>query len=146
MNKIALFAGSFDPFTKGHLDIVNQAVPLFDQIIIGIGVNENKTPLFPIEKRIEMMGKSFINIEKIIIETYSGLTGEFCKKRNIDFLIRGIRNGVDFQYEQDLAQVNKELFGLHTLFFTTPPTLSHISSSLVRELYNNNGNYFIYLP
>ncbi|MCL2289808.1 MAG: pantetheine-phosphate adenylyltransferase [Bacteroidetes bacterium] len=144
--KIAVFAGTFDPFTIGHQDIVNRALPLFDKIIIAIGVNEEKTPLFSLVERIEIIGKSFINNEKVIIETYTGLTGEFCKKNNAQYLIRGIRNAIDFQYENDLAQGNKEVFGIETVFFVTTPTLSHISSSLVREFYKNKGNYLKYLP
>jgi pantetheine-phosphate adenylyltransferase len=143
---IAVFAGTFDPFTIGHQDIVNRALPIFDKIIIAIGVNEEKTPLFPLVERMEIIGKSFINNEKIIIETYTGLTGAFCKKNNAQYLIRGIRNAVDFQYENDLAQANKEIFGIETVFFMTTPTLSHISSSLVKELYKNKGNYLKYLP
>ena len=146
MMKIAVFAGTFDPFTIGHQDIVNRALSIFDKIIIAMGVNEEKTPLFPLVERIEIIGKSFINNEKIIIETYTGLTGEFCKKNNAQYLIRGIRNAIDFQYENDLAQANKEIFGIETVFFMTTPTLSHISSSLVRELYKNKGNYLNFLP
>ena len=144
--KIAVFAGTFDPFTIGHQDIVNRALPLFDKIIIAIGVNEEKIPLFPLAERMEMIGKTFIHNEKIIMETYIGLTGEFCKKNNAQYLLRGIRNAVDFQYENDLAQANAALFGIETVFFITAPTLSHVSSSLVRELYKNKGNYLNYLP
>jgi len=144
--KIAVFAGTFDPFTIGHQDIVNRAFLLFDKIIIAIGVNDEKTPLFPLVDRMQNIHNAFIHNEKIVVETYTGLTGVFCQKNNAHFLIRGIRNSADFQYESDLAQANKELFGLETLFFTTSPTLSHVSSSLVRELYKNKGNYQIYLP
>ena len=144
--KTALFAGTFDPFTIGHQDIVNRALPLFDKIIIAIGVNDEKTPLFPLADRMKIIEKSFINNEKIVIETYTGLTGAFCKKFDAQYLIRGIRNSVDFQYESDLAQANKEIFGLETVFFITSPTLSHVSSSLVREIFKNKGDYFNYLP
>ena len=144
--KTALFAGTFDPFTIGHQDIVNRALPIFDKIIIAIGINDEKTPLFSLEDRMEIIRRLFINNKKIIIETYTGLTGEFCKKNNAQYLLRGIRNAADFQYESDLAQANKEMFGLETVFFITTPTLSHVSSSLVRELYKNKGNYLNYLP
>ena len=146
MKKIAVFAGTFDPFTIGHQDIVNRALSIFDKIIIAIGVNDEKMPLFSLEDRMKLIGKSFINNEKVIIETYTGLTGEFCKKQNAQYLIRGVRNAVDFQYENDLAQANMEIFGIETVFFITTPTLSHVSSSLVRELYKNKGNYLNYLP
>jgi pantetheine-phosphate adenylyltransferase len=143
---IAVFAGTFDPFTIGHQDIVNRAMPLFDKIVIAIGDNENKTPLFSLVDRIQMINKPFINNEKIVIETYTGLTGEFCKKIDAQYLIRGIRNSIDFQYENDLAQINKEIFDLETVFFVAIPTLSYISSSLVREIFKNKGNYQHYLP
>ena len=146
MKNIAVFAGTFDPFTIGHQDIVNRALPIFDKIIIAIGVNDEKKPLFSLEERIKIIQKSYLSHPKIIVETFTGLTGEFCKKNEATYLIRGVRNAVDFQYENNLAQVNKEIFGLETVFFVTSPTLSHISSSLVRELYKNKGNYQNYLP
>ena len=146
MKKIAVFAGTFDPFTIGHQDIVNRALPIFDKLIIAIGENEEKIPLFPLAERIEIIKKSLLNHKKIIIETYTGLTGVFCRNKGAKYLIRGIRNIADFQYENDLAQANKEIFGLETVFFITSPTLSHVSSSLVRELYKNKGNYQHYLP
>jgi pantetheine-phosphate adenylyltransferase len=144
--KTAVFAGTFDPFTIGHQDIVNRALPLFYKIIIAIGENDDKKPLWSLDERLNIINCAFIRNEKIMIETYTGLTGEFCKKNNAQYLIRGIRNSADFQYENDLAQANKDLFGLETVFFMTTPTLSHISSSLVRELYKNKGNYLKYLP
>jgi len=146
MIKIAVFAGTFDPFTIGHQDIVNRALPIFDKIIIAIGVNDEKTPFFPLVERVGIIDKLFIGNEKIIIETYAGLTGEFCRKNNAQYLLRGIRNAIDFQYENDLAQANKEIFDIETIFFMTTPTLSHVSSSLVKELYKNKGNYLNYLP
>ena len=144
--KIAVFAGTFDPFTIGHQDIVNRALPLFDKIIIAIGVNEEKTPLFPLDERVKKIEKLFIHHNNINVVTYTGLTGDFCKKQKAHYLIRGIRNSIDFQYENDLAQVNKELFELETIFFMTAPTLTHVSSSLVRELFKNKGDYQKYLP
>ncbi|MCL2246662.1 MAG: pantetheine-phosphate adenylyltransferase [Lentimicrobiaceae bacterium] len=146
MTTIAVFAGSFDPFTIGHQDIVNRALPFFDKVIIAIGVNEEKAPLFSLEERVNMINNAFLTNDKIVIETYTGLTGTFCEKNEAHYLIRGIRNNADFQYENDLAQANKELFGLETVFFIAPPTLSHVSSTLVRELVKNKGNYRNYLP
>jgi len=145
MKKTAVFAGTFDPFTIGHQDIVNRSLPIFDKIIIAIGENDEKTPMFSIEERIKIIQKSYSYHPKITVKTYTGLTGAFCKKNDAHYLIRGIRNSIDFQYENDLAQANKEIFGLETVFFITSPTLSHISSSLVRELYKNKGNYQHYL-
>jgi len=146
MIKTAVFAGTFDPFTIGHQDIVNRAVPFFDKIIIAIGVNDEKKPLFSLDERLKIINRPFLHNEKIVIETYYGLTGTFCKKMNAQYLIRGIRNSIDFQYESDLAQANKEIFDIETVFFITSPTLSHISSSLVREIFKNKGNYQKYLP
>jgi pantetheine-phosphate adenylyltransferase len=144
--KTAVFAGTFDPFTIGHQDIVNRALPLFDKLIIAIGINDEKKSLFSLAERTEIIKKSFINHTKIIVDTYTGLTGDFCKKNDAPYLLRGIRNAIDFQYENDLAHANAAIFGLETVFFLTAPTLSHISSSLVRELYKNKGNYLNYLP
>ena len=146
MPRIAVFAGTFDPFTIGHQDIVNRALPIFDTLIIAIGMNEEKTPTFSLEERIKIIEKAFLNQKKIIVKTYSGLTGEFCKKNGAKYLLRGMRNAIDFQYENDLAQANKEIFGLETVFFVTSPTLSHVSSSLVRELFKNKRNVQNYLP
>jgi len=146
MKNIAVFAGTFDPFTIGHQDIVNRALPVFDTLIIGIGVNDEKKTLFSNAERVEIINKLFFCHEKIIIESYTGLTGEFCRNKGAKYLIRGIRNVADFQYESDLAQANKEIFGLETVFFMSAPTLSHVSSSLVRELFKNKGNYQNYLP
>jgi len=133
MKKIAVFPGTFDPITVGHEDIINRSSPLFDEIIVAIGINTKKTTLFPLETRIDWIKKTFENNPKITIQSYEGLTVEFCKKNNAKFLIRGLRNGSDFDYESHIAQLNKALWNdIETIFITSSPELSYISSTLVK--------------
>lgn len=145
MMKIAVFPGSFDPLTKGHEDVIIRALPLFDKVIIAIGLHHEKKCYFSLEQRIGFIQQCFNN-SKIEIQTYNDLTGEFCKKCNASFIIRGIRNGIDFEYEKDLAQNNKKIFNIETLFFISSPELSYISSSIVRDLLKHNGNITSLVP
>lgn len=144
--KIALFPGSFDPITKGHENLIHRAIPFFDKIVIGIGVNTAKKYLFPLEDRVDYIRQCFALNPKIEVCTYEKLTGEFCREIGAQFLIRGIRNAIDFQFEADIARANQELFGLETLFWVTDGAYAHVSSSLVRDLYLNHGNYQKYIP
>jgi pantetheine-phosphate adenylyltransferase len=147
MKNIAVFPGTFDPITVGHEDIINRASPLFDEIIVAIGINTKKTTLFPIETRIEWIQKTFASNPKITIQSYEGLTVDFCKKNNAKFLIRGLRNGSDFDYESHIAQLNKALWNdIETIFITSSPELSYISSTLVRDLIIHQADYQRYLP
>lgn len=147
MLNIAVFPGTFDPITVGHEDIINRASPLFDEIIVAIGINTKKTTLFPIETRIEWIQKTFASNPKITIQSYEGLTVDFCKKNNAKFLIRGLRNGSDFDYESHIAQLNKALWNdIETIFITSSPELSYISSTLVRDLIIHQADYQRYLP
>ena len=147
MTNIAVFPGTFDPITVGHEDIINRSSPLFDEIIVAIGINTKKTTLFPIETRIEWIQKTFANNPKISIQSFEGLTVDFCKKNNAKFLIRGLRNGSDFDYESHIAQLNKALWNdIETIFITSSPELSYISSTLVRDLIIHQADYQRYLP
>lgn len=147
MKNIAVFPGTFDPITVGHEDIINRASPLFDEIIVAIGINTKKTTLFPIETRIEWIQKTFASNPKITIQSYEGLTVDFCKNNNAKFLIRGLRNGSDFDYESHIAQLNKALWNdIETIFITSSPELSYISSTLVRDLIIHQADYQRYLP
>ncbi len=143
--KIAVFPGSFDPITKGHEDVINRALPLFDKIIIAIGLHHEKNGFFPIEDRISFINQCFQN-PKIDVHTYSGLTGNFCIENNAKFILRGIRNGIDFEYEKDMAQNNKKIFQIDTLFFISTPELSFISSTIVRDLLKHNGDISSLVP
>lgn len=143
---IAVFPGSFDPMTKGHEAIIRKALPLFDKIYVAIGINSDKKGMFPLEKRLNWMRQTFKNEQKIEICTYQGLTLDFCKEVGANFMIRGLRNAIDFQYEQDLAIANQHLNPqVETIFFTCPPELTHVSSSLIRELYRYNTDYSDYV-
>lgn len=147
MPNIAVFPGSFDPITKGHENIVRRALPLFDKVIVAIGQNSNKKSLFTIEQRMCFIKKTFTDTPKIAIETYEGLTVDFCKKHNVNFLLRGLRNAVDFEFERDIASFNKNLSpNLETIFLNTEPEYSHISSSVVREILRYGGDVTKFLP
>ena len=143
--KTAVFPGSFDPLTKGHEDVIIRALPLFDRIIVAIGLHHEKNGFFSIEQRINFIQHCF-NDPKIEVQTYNGLTGDFCKKNNAEYIIRGIRNGIDFEYEKDMAQNNKKIFQIDTLFFISNPELSHISSTIVRDLLKHNGDISTLIP
>ena len=144
--KKAVFPGSFDPITIGHVDIVKRGIKVFDEIIIAIGDNTDKKYMFPKEKRVEFVKQTFNNYDNIKIESYDGLTVDFCKKNNIEFMIRGLRNPADFEFEKSIALTNRELTDIETIFFLTSPENSFISSSIVRDLIRNNGDYKLFIP
>jgi len=148
MNKrIAVFAGTFDPVTMGHVDVVRRAAPLFDEIIIAIGVNTAKKTLFSLEKRTEWLERTFSDLSNIRIEHYEGLTVNFCESVGAKYLLRGLRNGTDFDYEAHIAQLNKSLDSkIETVFMMTSPEFSFISSTLVRDLVIHQGDYQPYVP
>lgn len=147
MKRIALFAGSFDPFTKGHEDIVLRGLKVFDEIVIAIGYNTQKnTRYFPIEKMIESITKTFDD-KRIKVITYSELTAELAKKHGAKYLLRGLRNTTDFEYENSVAQVNKHLSDeLESVFLITSPEFAWISSSIVREVHRYNGDVSSLIP
>ena len=144
--KKAVFPGSFDPITIGHLDIVKRGIKIFDEIIIAIGDNTDKKYLFSKEKRVEFVERTFSDYDKVKIESYNGLTVDFCKKNNIEFMIRGLRNPADFEFEKSIALTNREITGIETIFFLTSPENSFISSSIVRDLIINRGDYKLIIP
>ena len=145
--KTAVFAGSFDPITKGHEDIVLQAMPLFDEIIIAIGVNIDKKYAFPLEKRIKWIENTFADYPKVKVVSYQGLTVEFCKKMNVGFIIRGLRNTTDFEYESVIAEANKKLNPeVETVFFLANPDLRCVSSTVVRDIIKNGGDLTAFIP
>lgn len=142
----AIFPGSFDPITLGHVDIINRALPLFDEIVIAIGVNSDKKYLFPLEKRIYFIKETYKNEPRITVETYTGLTMEFCQKINADFILRGLRNPADFEFEKAIAHTNRKLSKIETVFLLTSATTSYISSSIVRDVYQFNGDISSLVP
>lgn len=142
MEKIAVFAGSFCPFTKGHEDIVSKALPLFDQVIVAIGHNIDKKDIFSVEDRLQWIKGIYPNTPSVKVVAYTGLTVDFCHENGANYLIRGIRNSLDFMKEQELAQVNRQLSpDVETVFLLASPGCEIISSSLVRELWSHGADY-----
>ncbi len=145
--KKAIFPGSFDPFTKGHADIVKRSIPLFDEVIIGIGHNEQKKRYFPIEETKEKIESVFIAEPKVKVVIYNGLTAGFAKTQEARYLIRGLRNTTDFEYENSICQANKYLWSeLETIFLITSPAYASISSSIIREIHRHGGDVTDLLP
>lgn len=146
-SRIAVFAGTFDPITNGHVDVVRRSLHLFDKIIIAIGENTKKQTLFSPEKRLEWIRAIFAGEPKVEPAVYSGLTVDFCRKMNAHYILRGLRNGSDYDYEAHIAQLNKELAAeIETVFIITSPDVSYISSSLVRDLIIYGGDYKPFVP
>lgn len=147
MKRIAVFPGTFDPVTKGHVDIVLRGAKLFDEVIVAIGINTKKAMLFDLEQRTKWLEDSFKQVSNVRIEHYEGLTVEFCKKVGAQFLLRGLRNGTDFDYESHIAQLNKSLNeDIETVFILSSPELGYISSTLVRDLIIHKGDYQKFIP
>ena len=147
MTKIAVFPGSFDPFTLGHYDIILRALPLFDEIIIAVGENSTKNALFSVEKRLLMIQEVFSQYPKIKAESYPGLTVDFCRQKKAHYLLRGLRTAADFEFERSIAHSNKILFPeLETVFLLTAPEYSFITSTIVREIFKNKGDISGFVP
>ena len=142
----AVFPGSFDPITLGHVDIIKRGLNLFDAVIIGIGVNAEKNYMWSIEERKSFIEKTFKKEPKVIVKTYSSLTVHFCKAEKASFILRGLRNASDFTYEQSIAQTNAAMEGIETIFLVASPPISHISSSIVRDLKRNGGDINAMVP
>lgn len=147
MQRICLFPGTFDPITKGHTDVIKRALPLFDKIIIGIGINSSKQPMFTPEQRTAWINDIFRNEPKIEVQSYSGLTINFCKEVSANFIMRGIRYISDFEYEKAIADMNHLLApDVETIFLTCAPQYSTISSTIVRDVIRNGGNVSQIVP
>lgn len=139
MKKIALFAGSFDPFTKGHESVVRKALPLFDEIVIGIGFNTTKSAYFSLDSRIKQIESIYSNENKITVNSFQKLTVDFCSDIQANFILRGLRDTKDFEYEKAIAQMNQQMAGIESVFFMTDPAVSAISATIVREISKNGG-------
>lgn len=144
--KRALFPGSFDPITLGHLNIIERSVSLFDEIVIGVGTNSDKKQMFSLKKRMAFIKETFADYKNISVSQYEGLTIEFCKEVKADFIIRGLRNTADFEFEKAIAHTNRALSGIETVFLLTAAKTSFISSSIVREIISNKGDYSQLVP
>ena len=144
--KKAVFPGSFDPITLGHVDIIERGLPLFDEIILAIGVNADKKYMFSLEDRVKFLEETFKDQPKIKVMTYEGMTVDFCKKQNADFILRGLRSSTDFDFEKVIGQTNFKMTGIETLFFITSSGKSHISSTVVRDVIRNGGDYAFMVP
>jgi len=144
--KTAIFPGSFDPITLGHKDIIEKSLNIFDSVIIGIGQNSEKEYMFSAERRKQFVEEAFKSINNIEVKIYDELTVDFCKKNNADFIIRGLRNVSDFEFEKNIALTNRKLGGIETVFLLTSAKNSFISSGIVRDLIKNNGDYSLFIP
>ena len=142
----AIFPGSFDPITLGHQDIINRALPLFDEIVIAIGVNADKKYMFSLEERKRFIVETFKDEPKISVITYEGLTIDLCHKINANFILRGLRNPADFEFEKAIAHTNRRLSKIETVFLLTAAKTSYISSSIVRDVIRNHGEYELLVP
>ena len=144
--KRALFPGSFDPITLGHYDIIKRGITLFDEVIVAIGINAEKKYMFSLEERKQFIEEAFKDEPRVKVETYKGLTIDFCKTVNAEFILRGLRNPADFEFEKAIAHTNRDLAPIETVFLLTAANTSYISSSIVRDVIRNGGNYSILVP
>ncbi len=144
--KRALFPGSFDPLTLGHYDIIKRGVTLFDEVIVAIGINADKKYMFSLEQRKKFIEDTFADEPKITVVTYQGMTVDFCQEIGVEFILRGLRNPADFEFEKAIAHTNRDLAPIETVFLLTSAKTSYISSSIVRDVIRNNGDYTKLVP
>ena len=144
--KRALFPGSFDPITLGHYDIIKRGVHLFDEVVVAIGINSEKSYMFSLEERKRFIEEAFKDEPKVKVTTYEGLTINFCKEIKAQFILRGLRNPADFEFEKAIAHTNRKLSNIETVFLLTAARTSYISSSIVREVIRNQGDYSVLVP
>jgi pantetheine-phosphate adenylyltransferase len=147
MDKIAVFPGSFDPITRGHDSVVRRALPLFDRIILAIGDNPDKKPWFPLEKRISWLEALYKDVPQIKVIVYSGLTVDFCRQNNANYILRGLRTSADFEFERTIGLMNKALYDkIETIFLLCDPAYAALSSSIVRDILKNGGDVSKFVP
>ncbi len=146
MMNIAVFPGSFDPITNGHLDLIRRAIPLFDKIIVAIGVNDQKKSLYSLEQRLSWLEEIFSEDDSISVGNYHGLTVHYCQEVGAKYLLRGLRNTTDYNYEQSISQANSIVGGVETVFLISNPQYSHISSSIVRAIVKGNADASTFVP
>ncbi|GAA3785205.1 pantetheine-phosphate adenylyltransferase [Corallibacter vietnamensis] len=144
--KRAIFPGSFDPITLGHYDIIKRGVKLFDEVVVAIGINAEKNYMFSLEERKQFIEAAFKDQPKVKVVTYQGLTVDFCKEIKAKFILRGLRNPADFEFEKAIAHTNRKLSKIETVFLLTAAKTSYISSSIVRDVIRNNGDYSVLVP
>jgi len=142
----AIFPGSFDPITLGHEDIIKRGITLFDEVIVAIGINADKSYMFDLEKRKAFIEQTFCDEPKVKVMIYEGLTIDFCKKMKANFILRGLRNPADFEFEKAIAHTNRKLSKIETVFLLTAAKTSYISSSIVRDVLRNGGDYTVLVP
>ncbi|QNJ98180.1 pantetheine-phosphate adenylyltransferase [Constantimarinum furrinae] len=144
--KRAVFPGSFDPITLGHVDIIMRGLALFDEIVVAIGVNADKKYMLSLEERKQAIEATFADEPQVVVKTYTGLTAHFCKAEKAPFILRGLRNATDLNYEQSIAQTNASMAGIESIFLVCSPEVSNISSTIVRDVMRNNGDYSMLVP
>jgi len=144
--KRALFPGSFDPLTLGHFDIISRGVKLFDEVVVAIGINADKNYMFSLEERKKFIEDTFKNEPKVKVVSYKGMTIDFCKEINAEFILRGLRNPADFEFEKAIAHTNRKLSKIETVFLLTEAKTFYISSSIVRDVIRNKGDYTVLVP
>ncbi len=142
----AIFPGSFDPITLGHYDLIKRSIPLFDEIVVAIGINSEKKYMFSLEERKQFIEASFADEPTVSVVTYEGLTIDLCKKLKANFILRGLRNPADFEFEKAIAHTNRKLSKIETVFLLTASKTSYISSSIVRDVIRNGGEYELLVP
>ena len=144
--KKAIFPGSFDPITLGHYDIIKRSIPLFDEIVVAIGINAEKKYMFSLEDRKRFIEEAFADEQSVSVVIYEGLTIDLCKKLKANFILRGLRNPADFEFEKAIAHTNRKLSKIETVFLLTAAQTSYISSSIVRDVIRNGGDYTVLVP
>lgn len=144
--RVAIFPGTFDPFTRGHYSVVNRALDIFDEVVIAIGINAQKRPMFTVEERIEMLEQLYANEPRVRVVSYSGLTVDIARQCGARFMLRGVRSVIDFEYEKSIADVNREIASIETVMMFTEPMYAHISSTIVRELLSYGHNVSAFVP